>query len=197
MTNTAMDTHKLKIFAYLSANLILSIVIVLLNKWVYQEVGFPNLTLTLIHFVVTSIGLVIASRVFRLFKVKSLPIIKLIPLSLCFCGYVVFTNLSLEYNTVGTYQISKTLTMPTVMLIQTYVYEKRFSTQVKITLVCICSFNHRIKSINVVVLFFNIDTYHSWCLNEFNIRCKVQCAWFYIRYDRSSRHVCVSNPDWS
>lgn len=97
--------------------------------------GFPNITLTFLHFATTSIGLFIASKVFRLFKVTSLPVVKMLPLSLCFCGYVVFTNLSLEYNTVGTYQISKTLTMPTVMLIQMYCYQKRFSKQVQSSLV--------------------------------------------------------------
>ena len=28
------------------------------------------------------------------------------PLALSFCGFVVFTNLSLKYNTVGTYQVA-------------------------------------------------------------------------------------------
>ncbi|KAI1283047.1 Solute carrier family 35 member E3 [Halotydeus destructor] len=123
------------ILLLLTSNLGLSILIVLINKWVYQEIGFPNLTLTLIHFLTTWLGLLIASKVFKLFVPKKLPLIKMLPLSACFCGYVVFTNLSLEYNTVGTYQISKTLTMPCIMIIQVVFYQKRFSKSVLLTLV--------------------------------------------------------------
>ena len=60
----------------------------------------------------------------------------MIPLSLTFGGFVVFTNLSLQENTVGTYQLAKYMTTPCIMLIQTYFYGRKFSTKVKITVVC-------------------------------------------------------------
>src|SRR5690348_16150382 len=104
-----LDKKQWLIVFHLVSNLFLSILIVLLNKWVYEKIGFPNLTLTLVHFLVTSIGLLFASKVLRLFKSKRLSIVKILPLSLSFCGYVVLTNLSLQYNTVGTYQVSKTM----------------------------------------------------------------------------------------
>ena len=115
-------------------NVGVSILIVLLNKWVYTHYGFPNMTMTCIHFIFTFIGLLIC-RVFGMFEVKRLPIVKMIPLSLTFCGFVVFTNLSLQNNTVGTYQIAKCMTTPCIIIIQTYFYNRDFSTKVKCTLV--------------------------------------------------------------
>ncbi|WAR25439.1 S35E3-like protein [Mya arenaria] len=118
----------------LLANICCSILIVLINKWIYTNYGFPNITLTCIHFIFTSIGLVIC-RFLGVFEPKSLPIQKMIPLALTFCGFVVFTNLSLETNSVGTYQLIKTLTTPCIMIIQTYFYGKSFSMPVKLTVI--------------------------------------------------------------
>lgn len=117
-------------------NIALSISIVLLNKSVYTHIHFPNMTLTLVHFVFTTIGMV-ACRFLGVFVVKPLPIAKMLPISLTFCGFVVVTNLSLQSNTVGTYQIIKCLTTPCVMLIQAMFYSKSFSLKVKLTLVSV------------------------------------------------------------
>lgn len=118
----------------IAANIVCSISIVLINKWLYTEYGFPNISLTCIHFVMTSLGLLICRKL-NLFQPKSVPILKMLPLALTFCGFVVFTNLSLETNSVGTYQIMKTMTTPCIMAIQTAYYDKTFSTKVKLTVI--------------------------------------------------------------
>ena len=118
-------------------NIACSISIVLVNKVVYTEYGFPNITLTCFHFVVTSIGLVICHQL-NLFQPKRLPILQMLPLAFTFCGFVAFTNLSLETNTVGTYQLIKTMTTPCIMFIQTTYYSKSFSAKVKFTVVSLC-----------------------------------------------------------
>ena len=115
-------------------NICCSIVIVLLNKWIYTHYAFPNITLTCIHFIVTTLGLLICKK-FNLFQPKSLPFMHMLPLALTFCGFVVFTNLSLESNTVGTYQLIKTMTTPCIIVIQTQFYSRSFSLRVKMTLV--------------------------------------------------------------
>ncbi len=69
------------------------------------------------------------------FVPKTLPLSKMLPISMTFCGFVVFTNLSLQTNTVGTYQIIKTMTTPGIMIIQTYFYNRSFSIPVRCTLV--------------------------------------------------------------
>ena len=134
-TITAMAAHgRLVITGGLALNGCFSIVIVLLNKWIYTHYGFPNMTLTCIHFIFTTVGLLIC-QLAKVFQPKSLPILKMLPLSLTFCGFVVFTNLSLQTNSVGTYQLAKTMTTPCIILIQSYYYGREFSLPIKITLV--------------------------------------------------------------
>lgn len=118
----------------LIGNIFLSVSIVIVNKLVYVRTQFPNVTLTFVHFVVTYLGLLVCERL-RIFQVKHLPVLQILPLAISFCGFVVFTNLSLGFNTVGTYQILKTLTMPTIMIIQTIIYHQFFPWKIKFTLV--------------------------------------------------------------
>lgn len=121
---------------YLIFNTISSILIVLLNKWVYKYVGFPNLTLTFLHFVVTFVGLILCQKC-NVFKVKYVPLKDMMPLAFTFCGFVVFTNLSLQNNTVGTYQVAKVMTTPCIIIIQIFFYSKEFPLRVKLTLVSV------------------------------------------------------------
>nr|CAD7265680.1 unnamed protein product [Timema shepardi] len=107
---------------------------VLLNKWVYVYVGFPNITLTFLHFVTTFLGLYFCQKC-NVFQVKIVPIRDMVPLAFTFCGFVVFTNLSLETNTVGTYQVAKVMTTPCVILLQMLFYGKKFAIGVKLTLI--------------------------------------------------------------
>ncbi|XP_073507870.1 solute carrier family 35 member E3 [Phyllobates terribilis] len=123
-----------RIAAGLLVNLLASICIVFINKWIYVHHGFPNMSLTLVHFVVTWFGLYLCQR-FGVFCPKSLPASKVLLLALSFCGFVVFTNLSLQNNTIGTYQLAKVMTTPVIILIQTMWYGKTFSLRIKLTLV--------------------------------------------------------------
>lgn len=111
-----------------------SICIVFINKWIYVHYGFPNMTLTLVHFVVTWLGLWVCQRM-DIFAPKSLQPSKIVLLALSFCGFVAFTNLSLQNNTIGTYQLAKAMTTPVIIAIQTVYYRKTFSTKIKLTLV--------------------------------------------------------------
>lgn len=123
-----------RIVACLLINLLSSICIVFINKWIYVHYGFPNMTLTLIHFVVTWLGLYICQKM-DIFAPKSLPVNRIALLALSFCGFVAFTNLSLQNNSIGTYQLAKTMTTPVIIVIQTTYYKKTFSTKIKLTLV--------------------------------------------------------------
>lgn len=129
-----VEYSKAFISLCLILNIALSISIVLLNKLVYTYFFFPNMTLTLIHFIFTSIGMFVC-RLLGIFTVKAMPLSKMIPISITFCGFVVLTNLSLETNTVGTYQIIKSMTTPCIIVLQTLFYAKTFSTKVKFTVI--------------------------------------------------------------
>ena len=115
-------------------NLASAIGIVFLNKLIYVKYDFPSMTLTLIHFVMTSIGLQICAWM-NIFSHKRLSIIKILPLSASFCGFVVFTNLSLQNNTIGTYQVAKALTTPTILFTQATFYNRPSSLPVKLSVV--------------------------------------------------------------
>jgi len=115
-------------------NLACSLTIVFLNKWLYSRIKFPNITLTCIHFMTTSLGLVLC-HFFGVFQPKKLPLRPIVPLSLTFCGFVVFTNLSLQSNTVGTYQLAKALTTPLIIFVQSQFYGQTFSKAIKATMI--------------------------------------------------------------
>ncbi|KAM9467436.1 solute carrier family 35 member E3 [Clarias gariepinus] len=123
-----------RIVAGLLVNLLSSICIVFINKWIYVHYGFPNMTLTLVHFVVTWLGLFVCQKL-DIFSPKSLRPSSILLLALSFCGFVVFTNLSLQNNTIGTYQLAKAMTTPVIILIQSTYYRKSFSTHIKLSLV--------------------------------------------------------------
>ncbi|KAJ3612075.1 hypothetical protein NHX12_020352 [Muraenolepis orangiensis] len=118
----------------LLVNLLSSICIVFLNKWIYVHYGFPNMTLTLLHFVVTWLGLYVCQKL-DVFSPKSLQPQKVVLLSLSFCGFVVFTNLSLQNNSIGSYQLAKAMTTPVIIGLQTACYGKTYSGRIKLTLV--------------------------------------------------------------
>ena len=92
------------------------------------------MTLTAIQMAITSLGLVICLKM-NTFVRKSVPLMKVLPLAAAFCAFVVFTNLSLEHNTIGTYQLFKVLTTPVVALISWQYYKAKYSRMVIATLI--------------------------------------------------------------
>lgn len=118
----------------IAVNLFSALGIVFLNKLIYVRHGFPSVTLTLVHFVMTSLGIRICAWM-NIFNPKSLSLRQVFPLSASFCGFVVFTNLSLQNNTIGTYQLAKSMTTPIIILIQSHFYNKHSSTRIKLTVV--------------------------------------------------------------
>ena len=92
------------------------------------------MTLTLIHFTVTLLGLQICAWM-DVFSPKKLLVKKMLPLAASFRGFVVFTNSLLQNNTVGTYQLAKALTTPVILFIQAVFYSKSVSLSVKLTVV--------------------------------------------------------------
>ena len=134
-------------------NLCSSIAIVFSNKWIYSKYKFPNVTLTCIHFLITYLGLKICIF-FDIFKPKKIPLSEMVPLCLAFCGFVVFTNLSLQNNTVGTYQVAKVMTTPAILFIHTVFYARKYSTKIMSTIVSIV--NIYLKSYQSFILSLKI-----------------------------------------
>ena len=115
-----------------STNFVSSILVINLAKWyshhllpislttfvlfslsfrIYVKHNFPNLTLTTINLFVTFFLLLFCMQA-RVFTFTRLPILHMIPISACFGGFIALSNLSLQYNTVGTYQLIKLQVTP-------------------------------------------------------------------------------------
>ncbi len=85
--------------------------IIFFSHRIYVKHHFPNLTLTTINFFMTFILLLFCLKA-KLFTFMRLPILYMVPISACFGGFIAFSNLSLQYNTVGTYQLIKLQVTP-------------------------------------------------------------------------------------
>eukprot|EP00759_Apiculatamorpha_spiralis_P013350 PhF_6_TR20008/c0_g1_i1/m.29210/K15285/SLC35E3; solute carrier family 35, member E3 len=135
--STATSPDRLVPF-YLFLNATSSICIVFANKYLFEFYNFPYGTLlTLLHFITTYAGLE-ATCAFGMFERKQCDFKRVVPLSASFCGFVVLTNLSLQYNSVGFYQLMKVLTTPVIVFLQTLFYGETFSNPIKMSLFIIC-----------------------------------------------------------
>ncbi|CAF2148884.1 unnamed protein product [Rotaria magnacalcarata] len=151
-SKNAMEEH-IRVVIGCGCNILSSIGIIFLNKYIFSHCQIRTMTLTAIQMAFTSFGLIICLQM-NTFVRKSVSIIKVLPLSISFCAFVVFTNLSLEYNTIGTYQLFKVLTTPVVALISWQYYKVEYSRMVIATLVPVvvgvCT--HSVNDIKLTVI---------------------------------------------
>ncbi|CAF1435247.1 unnamed protein product [Rotaria sp. Silwood1] len=133
-TSNNMIREHIHVATGCASNILSSICIIFLNKYIFSHCQIKTMTLMAIQMAFTSLGLVICLQM-NTFVHKSVPIIKVLPLAVAFCVFVVFTNLSLEYNTIGIYQLFKVLTTPVVALITWQYYKKHYSRMVIATLI--------------------------------------------------------------
>lgn len=113
-------------------NTVCSVAMFIMQRILYTEYAFPNLTLTCIHLLFTSVGLFICDTT-KVFKPKGLSAIPLFLPVLVYTGYVVFTNLSLERNTQGTHMLGQTMPILWIIFIQHYVYKRFVLKNIRIT----------------------------------------------------------------
>ena len=120
-------------------NVVSSVGCIFINKrLVFMAAKFPfGTALTIIHFLVTFLGCLFFARL-HYFELKRLDISRVLSISLAFCGYVAFNNMSLLTNSVGVYQISKIMCTPVIVSLEHFVYEQRQSREVILSLVPVC-----------------------------------------------------------
>lgn len=123
---------------WMMVNFVSCVWIIWSTKICFQH-GFHFATaLTALHFLLTYLGLEV-SALCNFFQRKRLPLLGVLPLSVAFCGFIVFNNLSLQYNTIGMYQVTKVLTTPVIVLIHIACYSKWLSSSETIALVLVCA----------------------------------------------------------
>ncbi|KEG12894.1 hypothetical protein DQ04_01351170 [Trypanosoma grayi] len=127
------------LYSSLLLNIVSSVGVIIINKrLVFIEANFRFGTLlTVIHFVVSFLGCLLFARL-GCFSIKSLSIPKVLPISMAFCGYVVFNNMSLLTNSVSVYQTSKIICTPLIVWIEHVYYHKREDVWTLISLAPIC-----------------------------------------------------------
>lgn len=120
----------------LIVNVISSVGIIFVNKeLVFGVAGFRfGSLLTMIHFIATFLGCLFCMKK-GWSQRKKLRLRSVFAISLAFCGYVVFNNLSLFKNSVTVYQISKIICTPVIVLIEYRMYRNPLP---RLTIVALC-----------------------------------------------------------
>lgn len=138
-SNNEPTSDAFRMVMSLVFNVVSSVGVIFINKrLVFQTAGFHFPTaLTIIHFVLSFLGCLAFARS-GFFELKSLPISKVLGISVAFCGYVAFNNLSLLTNSVSVYQISKILVTPVLILLEYITQGKTQSKETFLSLVPVC-----------------------------------------------------------
>lgn len=134
------NNDRIAVGLSLVANVISSISIIFVNKYlVFGLAGFEfGSALSVIHFIATFFGAA-ACMFVGWGEFKSLNMLQVLPLSCAFCGSVVFNNMSLLYNSVTVYQMSKICCTPVIAVMERYKYKKELPFLTKISLIIICA----------------------------------------------------------
>jgi len=91
------------------------------------------------HFTATGLVLYISTLgPFRAFKAVRLNPLHMLPVCGFFAGYVVLGNLSLTFNSIGFYQLSKVMTTPTVVLINFVLFRKQVTRYMLAAILATC-----------------------------------------------------------
>ncbi|KAI5361941.1 Putative sugar phosphate transporter domain-containing protein [Septoria linicola] len=112
---------------WVALNTIATIVIVFMNNTLSDpQLRKSQVLIATWHFAATFLVLLLAAtyRRWRLFEAVRIPIVKILPLSAFFAGFLILNNLSLANNPVGFYQLSKILTTPSVVFINFLLFRK-------------------------------------------------------------------------
>ncbi|CAM9423648.1 unnamed protein product, partial [Scytosiphon promiscuus] len=116
--------------------------IVVVNKALFRRsegVGLAT-SLTALHFAFTALGVRVC-RVAGMYRVKPLKQTQasVLPITVAFCAFVSFNNLSLQFNGVSFYQLMKILTTPAVVVLQLVIFQVVLPFKLLVTLVPICA----------------------------------------------------------
>ena len=122
----------------MALNFVASVCIVVVNKLVMDKYGFKfATTLTCFHLWCTFFLLLLTSKM-GFFEIKRLPLRDVSKLAAGTMGFITLTNLSLQHNSVGFYQVMKVMTTPTVVIIEALLFQKYLDNNLKLSLVPVC-----------------------------------------------------------
>ncbi|KAJ4979846.1 hypothetical protein NE237_010626 [Protea cynaroides] len=130
------ETHsfQLGVIGALALSVASSVAIVICNKALMSNLGFPfATTLTSWHLMVTFCTLHVAQR-FNVFETKSMDMKTVMLFGILNGVSIGLLNLSLGFNSIGFYQMTKLAIIPFTVLLETIFLKKQFSQKIKFSL---------------------------------------------------------------
>ncbi|XP_042512527.1 UDP-xylose transporter 1-like [Macadamia integrifolia] len=125
---------QLGVIGALSLSVASSVSIVICNKALMSNLGFQfATTLTSWHLIVTFCTLFVAQR-FNVFETKSIDMKTVMLFGILNGVSIGLLNLSLGFNSIGFYQMTKLAIIPFTVLLETVFLKKQFSQQIKFSL---------------------------------------------------------------
>jgi solute carrier family 35 protein E3 len=122
---------QLNVLFWIVMSILSSTFLILINKVIMKSYEFTFVySLTTLHFLAGAIATQIAASGCRAFVPKSIGLRENVIVAASAVGSVATMNLSLQYNSVGTYQMLKLLVIPCCMLVQYMFHNARFSSQI-------------------------------------------------------------------
>ncbi|KAA8544063.1 hypothetical protein F0562_021760 [Nyssa sinensis] len=129
-----MSGFQLGVIGALFLSVASSVSIVICNKALMSNLGFPfATTLTSWHLMVTYCTLYVAQR-FHFFENKPIDMKTVILFGILNGISIGFLNLSLGFNSIGFYQMTKLAIIPFTVLLETLFLKKQFSQKIKFSL---------------------------------------------------------------
>eukprot|EP01012_Entosiphon_sulcatum_P018854 TRINITY_DN23653_c0_g1_i1.p1 TRINITY_DN23653_c0_g1~~TRINITY_DN23653_c0_g1_i1.p1 ORF type:complete len:305 (+),score=74.62 TRINITY_DN23653_c0_g1_i1:426-1340(+) len=123
----------------IATNVASSVGLILVNKQLVFNVAQFHFgtALTIIHFACTFL-ICLGAGFTGFFELRRLPLFEVLKISVAFCGYVLFQNLSLAYNSIGFYQIMKIANTPTILLLERLLFGRQQPLRVLWSLSVVC-----------------------------------------------------------
>ncbi|KAI9761303.1 MAG: hypothetical protein M4579_001093 [Chaenotheca gracillima] len=118
-----------------------TVALVFLNKIIFSDTQLKHcqVLIAIWHFTATGIVLFLATqKPLQTFKAVRLPFLQMVPISAFFAGFLLLSNLSLTFNSIGFYQLARILTAPTVVLLNLLLFRKTISRAMAGAIVCVC-----------------------------------------------------------
>lgn len=135
---SALSNVDIRVVSAMLLNFTSSVSVVVLNKIAMDKYLFTYATtLTFFHLVCTFLLLLLTARL-GVFEIKRLPIRDVSKLAAGTMGFICLTNLSLQHNSIGFYQVMKVMTTPTVVFLESVLYQKYLDNNLKLSLVPVC-----------------------------------------------------------
>ena len=122
---------QMNVLFWIVMSILSSTFLILINKVIMKSYEFTFVySLTTLHFLAGAIATQVAASGCRAFVPKSIGTRENVIVAASAVGSVATMNLSLQYNSVGTYQMLKLLVIPCCMLVQYVFHGARFSTPI-------------------------------------------------------------------